>query len=346
MSSERNKPATPQKLRKSRADGEIAQAPDAVGIVGTLAAFAVLGWLGPDALRSLAGLINLSVQSMDMPLPDATTQMAEALGRAFKSFFLTLVGVTIAVTLLVSLIAHKGIVFSTKALIPNLARINPVAGIKQIYGPRGLTKFAQGFVRLLLWLVIACVMIAFSMTLLLNMGSCGVGCIYGISSDLTGQLLFAGAALGAVAAIIDMRFQRLLFLRDQRMNETELRLERKEQFGAPEIRSARKSMQHEFGATDAIGPNRATMCFFDGNACVALRYHPTLSPLPRISATSVLGPRTIEIRSIVRANGHPELEHPALVRALQHSIPGMPVNEAVFEVLVQAMAQLYAAKPA
>ncbi|MEL6573714.1 MAG: EscU/YscU/HrcU family type III secretion system export apparatus switch protein [Pseudomonadota bacterium] len=343
MSSTRNKPATARKLAKSRQKGLISRSLDAANFVGTIAALSVLIWFGTEALQRFDRLLDLAITSSDLPLADGLQKVTSVIGNDLFGLFAPLLTVIVAASVLVSIFYQKGFVFAPELILPNLQRMNPVMMIGQICGLRGLARAGQGFARLIVWFAATGILLAVFGPAILASINCGLGCTLEVAFGVIGSLAFAAGVILLVAALVDLRIQHALFQHEQRMSETEQRMERKDNFGSPEIRRARRDRQRDRGASEAIGAARATMCFFSCESCVALRYHPRLSPLPRISAVSTTSSKTIAIRNMVRENGHPELEHAKIVQLLRHLPPGAAVEESQFEALVEAMGQLYSA---
>lgn len=220
------------------------------------------------------------------------------------------------------------------------SRINPVSGLKRIFGWQGLIELGKGLLKLALLGSIAWFWASATLPELLHLGR----------SPLEAQLALAGGALtslvGAlvgglfVIAAIDYPLQR--FQRDKRlkMSLQEMRDENKEAEGSPEMKSARRQRQRDL-ARGGVAKAMKDAQFVIVNPlhfAVALTYDPSLAPAPVVLARG-RGDTALAMREIAAEEGLPLLEYPQLARAIYFTTRE---NQMVREELYVAIAALVA----
>lgn len=220
------------------------------------------------------------------------------------------------------------------------SRINPLAGLKRIFGWQGLIELGKGLLKLALLGAIAWSWAAANLPALLLLGrrslEAQIALATGALTGLVGALL---AGLLVIAAI-DYPLQR--FQRDKRlkMSLQELREENKESEGSPEMKSARRQRQRDL-ARGGVAKAMKDAQFVIVNPlhfAVALTYDPALAPAPVVLAKG-RGETALAMREIAGEQGLPVLEYPQLARAVYFTTRA---NQMVREELYVAIAALVA----
>lgn len=220
------------------------------------------------------------------------------------------------------------------------SRINPLAGLKRIFGWQGLIELGKGLLKLALLGAIAWSWAAANLPALLLLGrrslEAQIALATGALTGLVGALL---AGLLVIAAI-DYPLQR--FQRDKRlkMSLQELREENKESEGSPEMKSARRQRQRDL-ARGGVAKAMKDAQFVIVNPlhfAVALTYDPALAPAPVVLAKG-RGETALAMREIAGEQGLSVLEYPQLARAVYFTTRA---NQMVREELYVAIAALVA----
>lgn len=219
-----------------------------------------------------------------------------------------------------SLVSQLG--FGTGIWVPkNLSfkgsRINPLNGLKRMFGPTGLIEIAKGLGKIGLLGGIAW---AWGLSHFAGLTTLGRG-------DLAQQLGFAWDALITLAywlgaglliiAFADVPVQ--FFRRNKRLKMTlqEVRDESKEQDGSPEQKAAIRDRQRKM-AMGAMAPAMREAQFVITNPThfsVALTYDPERAEAPILLAKG-RGEKALAMRELAAEMKLPVLEYPSLARAL------------------------------
>lgn len=334
--------ASTRKMQRLRRDGLIAQCPDAAGFIGLIVGLLALAYIAQSAFVGLSGVFDaVAKASVDEPFENGLRTVTDALGGVMADVLIPVAGLVAAATLIVLVTYAGGPLFAIKAVLPDMQRVSPSSGLRRIFGLRSWIDLLQMTVRLILWLGIAATVIAFGLHWLGNIFVCQIGCAADVSYNFATALFTAAAGFLLIASIADMVIQRHVFRHDQRMTETELKRERADQTGLPEIRKERRRIQKgAVSAAGSIGLHRVTLCFFWQHYCVGLHYHPTQSPLPRVAAVAKSEAAQTAMRETLRTAGVPEMEHRRIVQACYGKDLGSPVDEAIFMDLALAMKEM------
>jgi len=339
---------TQQRRREAARKGDVLRSKEWATAAALGAGALALAALGPWLAEGLAGVARAALV-FDRAALDAFTPAA-ALGAAalgvlppVMALGLAVAGFTLASQLLLGG-AQGRFVAGNAAFKPS--RINPLNGLKRIFGWHGLIELAKGLIKLALLGGIAAWWARGHLPGLMALGAAP------ITAQVKGALAAAQGLIGALLigllaiAAIDWPLQR--FQRDKRlmMSREELREELKQAEGSPEMKAARRQRQRDL-ARGGVARAMAEAQFLITNPehfAVALRYDPARAPAPLVLAKG-RGEVALAMREIAREKGLPVLEYPTLARALYFTTrPGQMVREELYVALAALVAFVMALK--
>ena len=225
-------------------------------------------------------------------------------------------------------------------------RINPLSGLKRIFGTQGLIELGKGLVKLALLGGIAWTWAKGRVPDLLALGSLPLQAQVATALDAITSLVSALLIGFVVIAAIDYPLQR--FQRDKRlkMSLQDLRDENKQSEGSPEMRSARRQRQRDL-ARGGVAKAMKDAQFIIVNPlhfAVALTYDPARAPAPLLLAKG-RGETALAMREIAAEEGLPVLEYPQLARAVYFTTrPNQMVREELYVALASLVAFVMALK--
>ena len=339
---------TPQRRREAARKGDVLRSKEWATAAALGAGALALNALGPWLAEALAGVARAALV-FDRAGLDGFTPAA-ALGAAALGVLppvlalgLAVAGFTLASQLLLGG-AEGRFVAGNAAFKPS--RINPLNGLKRIFGWHGLIELAKGLIKLALLGGIAAWWARGHLPGLMALGAAP------ITAQVKGALAAAQGLIGALLigllaiAAIDWPLQR--FQRDKRlmMSREELREELKQAEGSPEMKAARRQRQRDL-ARGGVARAMAEAQFLVTNPehfAVALLYDPARAPAPLVLAKG-RGEVALAMREIAREKGLPLLEYPTLARALYFTTrPGQMVREELYVALAALVAFVMALK--
>jgi flagellar biosynthetic protein FlhB len=236
-----------------------------------------------------------------------------------------------------------GWVFTGKAVMPNFAKLNPIAGVTNMVSTHALVELAKAVAKAVLIGVIAWVVVrgrleeAISLaTEPLSTGGAHLGHML-----LTTFVLLVAAL--AVTAAIDAPYQLWHYANKLKMTREELRQEAKESEGNPEIKAkiratqremARRRMMAEIPGADVVVTNPT-------HYAVALKYTDGKMRAPKVVAKGA-DEVAAKIREIAGEHRVPLLEAPPLARALyRHTELGDEIPQALYTAVAEVLAYVF-----
>lgn len=226
-------------------------------------------------------------------------------------------------------------------LLPKGSRIDPLAGLKRMFGAQGWIEVGKGIAKVALLGAIGWVWARGHLESLLALGRGAAlsGQLVLAWQALTG-LLFALAAGLAAIALLDFPIQWLRRFMRLRMSQQELRDEHKDSEGSPEKKAAIRSRQRAF-ASGAIGKAMREAQFVLTNPTrfsIAMAYDPAKAGAPIVLAKG-RGDKALAMRQLAAELQVPTLEYPALARSVYFTTRE---NQVIREELYGAVAAVLA----
>ncbi len=317
--------ATPRKLAEARKKGDVAKSPDIASALSLLGAAAVLLLAGgPFAGMMAESLLPFIAQPHTMMGALDAGAGVEIGMRALWAAAPFLGALALAVILggVGGNLAQSGLIFSAEKMKPSWKKINPLEGIKRIYGPDGLMNFVKTFVKLLAVIAVCWMVLRPHLRELENMAAMSPASILPFARDLAVWLMVSTLAFLAVTAGADYLWQRMRFAKRMRMSREELKEDYKQSEGDPHVkarlkqirmqRSRKRMMQNVPGATVIVtNPTHYS---------VALRYEPDKGDAAPVCVAKGVDNLALRIREVAREHKVPIVENVPLARALYASV--------------------------
>ncbi len=226
------------------------------------------------------------------------------------------------------------------------SRINPLSGLKRIFGVQGLIELGKGLLKLGLLGGIAWWWAAGRLPGLLALGHNPLETQINLSLDAISSLV--GVLLIGLLIIAGIDYPLQIFQRNKRlkMSLQEIKDENKQSEGSPEMKSARRQRQRDL-ARGGVAKAMKEAQFVIVNPlhfAVALTYDPALAPAPVVLAKG-RGETALAMREIAGEEGLPLLEYPQLARAVYFTTrPNQMVREELYVAIAALVAFVMALK--
>ena len=205
-------------------------------------------------------------------------------------------------------------------LAPKASRLDPMAGLKRMFGAAGWIEIAKGLAKVGLLGTIAWFWTGSRLTAMLALGG----------GDLAGDLAHGWAAItslllvlafGLVAiALVDFPIQFLRRLLRLKMSQQEVRDEHKEAEGSPENKAAIRQRQRQIAMGGVANAMREAQFVITNpmHFAVAMAYNPLKASAPLVLAKG-RGDKALAMRQLAAELEVPCLEYPALARSVYFS---------------------------
>ena len=309
---------SPKRLRDAAAKGDVLRSRDLATAATVLAG---AGWLvlaGPWLLATLGdtarhGLTwdRTAIAAFD------PAQMLLPVALAVLPPIFVLGGIVLAA----SLIAQLGVSGEGRWVGGNLApkgsRINPLAGLKRMFGANGWIELAKAVAKVALLGAIAWVWGSAHKADLGYWGRAGLAGQLASGWAALISLLFALGGGLTVIALIDFPVQWLRRNQRLKMSFQEVRDEHKESEGSPERKAAQRRRQRELAMGGVAHAMREAQFVLTNptHFAVAMAYDPALAAAPIVLAKG-RGDKALAMRELAAELSLPCLEYPALARSV------------------------------
>jgi flagellar biosynthesis protein FlhB len=336
-------PALPQRRQRAREQGQVARSRDLTSAIsfaaGVLLVTGGSATLGRVALGAFANAL-------------AATGSIEP-GDAVRRSFGWPLAATVAFTLLLSTaaaagaIAQGGLALAMERLAPDLNRLNPVKYFGRVFSAAGLIELAKAALKIVLVALVAWSTARSALVLANSVHSFAQG--ISVLSIATRRILFASAAVAAVAAAGDYAHKRFEFEAELRMTRQEFLDELKQEQGNPQVKRAlrlaqRRSFKRIRGIHQAA---TATVVLTNPtHFAVALRYRRGFDQAPLVVAKGA-GDQAQRIIGIARLAAVPVMENKPLARALFRAVEvGDHIPRQFYRAIAEVLAAIMRAKVA
>lgn len=338
---------TEQPTAKKRADsareGDVLMSRE---LATALMMLAAAGWMvaaGGWFVQSAGDLVRRGLTLTAADVGDFAP--AEALMRngveillPLASLFALALGAAIAGPAMLGSMGWRG-----KALHFKGNRLNPMSGLKRMFGMQGATELGKALAKVLLLGTIGYWLVASSLPAIMTMASTDLMAAIGLAGKAIGHAMLTLAGGLVVIALIDVPVQ--WFQRNKRlmMSKQEIREEMRQSEGAPELKQAQRQRAHEIlsgSARKAV--SEATVVLTNPtHFSVALRYRPGTDAAPVVVARG-RGDVALSIRELARAADVPMLEYPQLTRAIYFTArAGRVIPEELFVAVATVLAFVF-----
>jgi flagellar biosynthesis protein FlhB len=226
------------------------------------------------------------------------------------------------------------------------SRINPLAGLKRMFGPTGWIEMGKGLLKVALLGAIAWAWGRNWLETIMGLGAGNLSQQLGAAWGAITSLLFALAGGLVVIALIDLPIQ--IMRRNQRlkMSHQEMRDEHKEQEGSPEAKAHRRQRQRDIAAGGVAHAMREAQFVLTNptHFAVAMIYDPARAAAPLVLAKG-RGDKAQAMKELAREYGVPLLEFPQLARSVYYTTrENQTIREELYSAIASVLAFVFALK--
>ncbi|GAB3748424.1 flagellar biosynthesis protein FlhB [Lysobacter olei] len=341
---DRTEQPTEKRLREAREKGQVPRSRELSNVAVLGAGTLALVFTGPMAARRahdwMRGAFTFDPTLLDQP---------DRLLGHFGHLTLQLV-VAVLPVLLVALLAcfiapavMGTLRFSGQSLQPQFSRLNPMAGLKRMYGGEGLAELVRSLLRVALVGGAGTLAMLAVMPRLLRIPSMDLAAAAGVGVDAAFTILLWTVGAMGVLALADVPWQRFQHIKKLRMTKQELRDEFKQTEGNPEVKGrmrqvaramAQRRMMEAVPSADVVVVNPT-------HYAVALKYDADKMRAPRVVAMGV-DELALRIREVAGKHRITLVEAPPLARALYGQAKvdqEIPVN--LYAAVAQVLTYVY-----
>ncbi len=344
---ERTEDATPKRLQQAKEKGQVARSKElasaSVLIVGAIS----LMWFGESMAKALFEAMQRLFSLSRDEIFD-TNKLLEIAGGALVNllFPLFLILITLFVAAVIGAAGVGGVNFSMQAAMPKASKLNPLSGIKRMFGLQSWVELLKSILKVALVSGMAIYLIQASQhdLMQLSMDVYPQNIFHALDILLNFILLISCSLLIVVA--IDIPFQIWQHADQLKMTKQEVKDEFKDTEGKPEVKGRIRMLQREAAQRRMMAdvPQADVIVTNPEHFSVALRYKQNQDKAPIVVAKGV-DHMAMKIREIARENDIYIVPAPPLARALYHTTElEQQIPDGLFTAVAQVLAYVFQLK--
>ncbi|MCA2213703.1 EscU/YscU/HrcU family type III secretion system export apparatus switch protein [Jidongwangia harbinensis] len=319
MSGEKTEQPTAQKLKKAKQEGQIGRSQDVGAWFGMLAASIML----PRTLGSAFDYARESMTKIPDVIADPDPVVAMGIlkdGMMSAAWAVLPLALTMMVVGIAAAGAQGGIRVASKLFIPKFKRLNPLPGIKKMFGPQSLWEGTKALIKTGVLGGVLYVTVKDLVPLLMTAGRLPLGTLLAVVTDAALTLIRAASVAGIVMAAADYFVVRRRTNKQLRMSKEEVKQEHKNSEGDPHVKGQIRARQMAMARNRQMAdvPTADVVLVNPTHVAVALRYDPEKGA-PRLVAKGQ-GAIAAKIRELATEHRIPMVQDVALARALEKSV--------------------------
>jgi flagellar biosynthetic protein FlhB len=341
---EKTEEPTAKRLEEAREKGQVPRSRELTTVLVMILSAIALFFVGENIIADLGEVMTVSFSLTRKQLFD-TDAMVNTFIQGIEIMAFDL-GIFMAVTVLAALAAPAligGWNFSGQAMAPKGERLDPLKGLKRIFGPQGLIELAKALGKFILVGAFATAILWGIRDQLLTLGRQEVEVAMADLGYLTLWVFLAITASLILIALIDVPFQIWNHARQLRMTKQEVKDEMKDTDGNPEVKGRIRRLQVQLSQQRMMEdiPSADVVITNPTHYAVAIKYDQTSNGAPVVVAK---GADLIsqQIRLVADNNEVPILAAPPLTRAVYYSTEiGDEIPSGLYIAVAQVLAFVF-----
>ncbi len=345
---EKTEQPTARKLRKAKQQGQVPQSQELTSVATLIVLVLMLAFLAPSLLQWFIVKIKSACGGTPMYIGGIFAD-----SKAFIQFVNTSVidSILLISPIFIALVAASilagatisGFNFTPEAVKLKWSTISPATGLKKLVNARSMVHLLVSiaklfFVFIVVWLYLQ----SKHDTLATLRWAESIQIITAIARIIFGLCVRVGIAL-LVIGIADAFYQKWKYIQDLKMTRQEVKQERKETEGSPEVKTRIRKIQFEMSMKRLLQevPKANVILVNPTHVAVALRYEAKTMEAPVVVAKGA-DYLAEKINEIARAYGIAIVRRPELARTIYSTVQlGSPIPETLYVAVAEVLAMIY-----
>lgn len=336
--------ATPKRLQDAKKKGQVAKSADLNSAVSFFIFTLLIGVLGPYVLNNglifMKNSLDISFR-LDMTMSNLRTIFINNVIQYFLLFSpFALIAIVIGVVIN---LVQVGFLFTTDPLKPDINRLNPIEGFKNIFSKKSMFTLGKNLAKLALVFYMSYRNLLESINKLLNSGNIATEGLFYFLLDFIKALSLNIAIVMLVLGILDYVFERRDHRKNLRMSKQEIKDEHKEMEGNPEVKAARQQRQRQLAMTRMMGSIEESTVVITNptHIAVVIRYDRDKDEAPIVTAKGA-GHIAERIKEKAKEHKIPIMENKPLARTMYKEVEiGNFIPMDLYKAIAEILAVVY-----
>ena len=337
---EKTEEPTSKKIEDARKEGNVPKSQDTSSFITLVVAIFTFLSLFPFMQRHLIGLYHYYQSFIGVEF--TKNMIIEISIITFREIIFVVMPLAIAVAIsgLLAGVLQFGFLFSSKPLVPDFKKIDPIKGLKNLFSIKKLVETIKVVLKVTLVLLLA---YYFLTRFAKELPSVVYLPIFDQLSWLKEKAMILGSVMLMLfffLALFDLFFVRYNYFKDLRMSKQEIKDEYKQMEGDPQIKARIRKIQMEMSKKRMMQevPNADVIITNPTHFAVALRYDKEKDNAPIVLAKG-MDHLALKIKEIASKHDIQIVENPPLARELYKKCE---LNDRIPDTLYKAVAEVLA----
>jgi flagellar biosynthetic protein FlhB len=345
-SGEKTEEPTQKKLDDAKRKGQVWKSKDLTGVATFLVGLGVVKGTWGRVEGEITSLFQFAFDHIAHPgdLQLATFQL---MMMALSSILLLTVPVVAAAAIIGGVLdfLQVGSIFTLDPVMPKLEKLNPVAGMKNLFSKKQFVTLLQNLCKISIAAYVAYGVVRDAMPLVVETVRRDAQTQVTVMGELVFRLSMRLGLVFLFFAVFDVWWQRKSFMKDMMMSKEEVKKEYKESEGDPHHKAKRKEMHQEImeGAQMEAVKDADVIVTNPDHVAVALKYDKDADAAPKVLAKGI-DFKAERIKAIARGADVPMLRNVPLAHALLRVEVGHEIPEELYDAVAEVLNFVYGLK--
>jgi flagellar biosynthetic protein FlhB len=338
---------TDKRRTESRSEGNVAKSMEINSVLVLLVSVLYLRIFGQTMVDQIAGEIRYYCDLIGNPPSDIGS-----IALLFRHSLWTLALTTLPISLVIMAVGilanyfQVGLLFTWKPLTPKLSKIDPIAGFKRLFSMRSIVETIKSAVKIIIIGFVSYTVIRNEFDSFLILANTSVEAIWAFTLAVSYKVIMWIIILLILMAILDYLYQKWEHEKNLKMTREEVKEERKQMEGDPEVKGRIKRLQREMARRRMFKevPKATVVVTNPTYIAIAIRYEHDEMETPKVLAK---GKRLMaeRIKQVAKECNIPIIEDKPLARAMYDKVePGDDIPVEFFTAVAEILAYVYRLK--
>jgi flagellar biosynthetic protein FlhB len=344
---EKTEEPTSRKLSEAQEQGNVTDSKEVSTFFAILATLILLNFFGHWMLDGMGGFMrmtyaNISVNEMNPSdvvslFVKVSYHLAIILAPAFLVMpFFAIIGKVV----------QSGLVFSTTSITPDITKISPMKGLKNLFSTKSLVDLVKNVAKISVVGYVVYGVVSQEWSLMPHMIDMDVLTAISFTAGLAFRIIVRTIWVLALIGFVDYLYQRYTRIKGLKMSKEEVKEEHKESEGDPLVKARIKTVQRQIARQRMMQevPDADFVVTNPTHLAVAVKYDKEKSSAPVVVAKGA-GLIAEKIKEIARENNIQVIENKTLARSLFKFVEiGMEIPETLYKAVAEMLAYVYGLK--
>jgi flagellar biosynthesis protein FlhB len=342
---DRTEKATPKHRKRAREKGQVARSPDLGGSLVVIAGLLAISLTGTRiVLAGASAFRSIFSEIADPRQATSAAGLSDLMHSALSTIVVAVVPVALAcvATAVIAGVAQVGLRPTPQALKPDLRRINPVSGAKNLLGPNLVFETLKTIVKIAVVAAVAALAILPELTVLASKVGISPGALVALSGGKAMGVAQRAAFVYLAIGVLDYAWKRRQHEQKLMMTKQQVKDEARQYGVSAEVKAAlrRRQMQAARARMMAAVADADVVVTNPTHFAVALTYDGSRTAPEVVAKGQDL--IAMQIRRVAEENDVPVVSDPPLARALHSSTEiGQVIPEELYAAVARVLAFVY-----